>query len=165
MLAVAVYAFPRAYKDNPVLNFLRHHFNDSIRPYVLVTSQWQSWPLFAPDPTRRVTRMYVEYNKPDEDWEMVEGMDYESIAWWRHAKEVKLIERITDEERIDIRKRYLQLECERKGITKQLILRSKYRYYIIPTHKIQMPVQWWREWEPYWQEYADVSITCNKDLS
>lgn len=165
MLAVALFAVPGAYQDLAIVQFLRHHFNDSTRPYVLITSQWQSWPLFAPDPLRRVTRMHVETRHPNTGWEPIAGLDDGSIAWWRYAKEVKMIERLFENGRTKLRERYLELECKRAGITEETPVRSRYRYFIIPKHEIQATAEWWKNWEPEWYEETDIIVVCNhKDV-
>lgn len=161
MLAVALYAVPGAYSNTSVVQFLRHHVNDSTRPYILATSLWQSWPLFAPDPTRRVTRLYMETRNSEKKWTTEPAMGYDSVRWWRSAKEVKIIDRLRENSREEIRDRYVQLQCKRAGITERIAVRSKYKYYVIPKHDMQKTVRWWKDWQPEWHEKVDRYVLCN----
>ena len=160
MFAVALFAVPGPYINRTIVQTLRHHFNDAVRPYMLITSQWQSWPLFAPDPTRRVSRMHVEGFSIGEEWHTIEEMSESAIPWWRYAKEIKIIERLFEPGREDMRKHYLELRCRRAGITKRTAVRSHYRYYVIPKNDIQQPVDWWKDWQPEWNESIDVQTVC-----
>ena len=52
--AVLVYSVPRVAAD-PISTWTRRRLVPVVGPYMFLTSQWQLWNLFAPDPTRLVT--------------------------------------------------------------------------------------------------------------
>jgi hypothetical protein len=49
MAAVAAWSVPEVASD-PVARFVRATVTPLVRPYILLTSQWQQWNLLAPDP-------------------------------------------------------------------------------------------------------------------
>ncbi len=86
MAAVALYLLP---KTGTVLDIPKK----ATRPYVLLLSQWQKWDIFSPDPLRRVSSYVVERNAGDRKVLAAE-INFDSLPWWRRAKELKVLGRI-----------------------------------------------------------------------
>lgn len=58
MTAIGIYSL-YGVENVPVLSWLDSK-REYVRPYTLITSQWQRWNLFSPDPLRRVIQMSIE---------------------------------------------------------------------------------------------------------
>lgn len=69
----------------------------STRGYVLFTSQWQKWDIFSPNPMRRVSTYRIERDAGDR-WETAVQMTFDSLPWWRRAKELKVLGRLESKE-------------------------------------------------------------------
>lgn len=83
MAAIGIYALPTAAND-PLSAWVREHGRDVVTPYVQLTSQWQQWNLFSPDPLRRITR----YRVTTDDTDML--IDDATYNGFRHAVRFKL---------------------------------------------------------------------------
>lgn len=131
------------------------------RPYMLITSQWQQWNLFAPDPLRRVMR-YVIQMRVDERWKTIALLDERTIPWWRDGDELKMLRRL--EEGKDywypVRARYLEQFCKEAQLTPGTPLRMVYDSYVIPKEDFPMPLSWWRQWKPQWKRALGAKAVC-----
>ncbi len=122
MTAVALYVVPGALKTrwSPI-----GEIRSLTDPYVLMTSQWQQWNIFSPNPLRRVSTFRVEST--------VNGVvgptivDSERLSIWRRAKELKVLYRL-EEEWASARETYLLSLCGDTHAQLQL-LRS---YRVLP---------------------------------
>jgi hypothetical protein len=94
MAAVAIYCIPDESKDH-VSRFIAQHGTPLVRPYLLITSQWQKWNIFSPDPIRRVSVYRIEMDR-NGVWIPALRIDPFSIPWWKHAKTLKLLNNIQD---------------------------------------------------------------------
>jgi hypothetical protein len=63
------------------------------RPYVLLTSQWQKWDIFSPNPIRRVSTYRIERDAGDR-WETARVFSFDSLPLWHRAKELKVLSRL-----------------------------------------------------------------------
>lgn len=82
MVAVASYAIP---------NEIENPLSARVRPYMLLTSQWQQWNLFSPDPLRRVVFYRIESQNVNGDWEPVGSIDDTTYGPLRHSLRFKLL--------------------------------------------------------------------------
>ena len=160
MFAVALYSAPLMIDTLPVVQYLHEQFDDSVDFYLFTTSQWQSWPLFAPDPRRKVSEILVD-EKQDDTWVTIPETRRENIAWWRKSKETKIAERLKLNGREELRKRYLSLQCDRLNIPDNTIIRLKNSYYTVPKHSIQKSSHWWKNWKPTWQQKVFTKYECS----
>lgn len=69
--------------------------HSSTRGYVLLTSQWQKWDIFSPNPIRRVSTYRVERDAGDR-WETALTYSFDTLPWWHRAKELKVLGRMAD---------------------------------------------------------------------
>src|SRR5687768_11713294 len=83
MFAVVVYALPHD-ADDRLNTWIRSELKPIVRPYILLTSQWQQWNLFSPDPLRRVTAYDIQRNDR-EGWTTIKVIDWNTLSAARQA--------------------------------------------------------------------------------
>lgn len=158
--AIGIYALPLDAHD-AVSTWARKAFLPLVRPYILLTSQWQQWNLFAPDPLRRVTTYEVQRLEAG-SWETLERIEPGTYPWWRHAAQFKVFERILEERsehREPLRRNFLSQYCKEEGMGGS-VLRLLYRIYVIPKHNQPPPSSFWYTWNPDIEEVSDVTTRC-----
>lgn len=106
--AVALFSVPRQSRNLPYAREIRTAFLPLIEPYLLLTSQWQRWELFAPDPLRRVTSMTV-YGAKDQRWETLRVLSPDALSPSRRARELKLLRQL--EKKPSLLETYLLSHC------------------------------------------------------
>jgi len=163
MAAVFLYVLPSASK-NPSVKWLRKNYTKSVRPYMLVTSQWQQWNLFAPDPLRRVTHYIIDQEDPTTftGWSTLIRYQPGSFPWYRHASNFKVLDRIFDykDRKRPLQERYIQTSWEKFNLPPGTKLRMRYLYYVIPKKKEILKTSFWQEWEPTWNEKVGITTRC-----
>ncbi len=160
MAAIALYALAPDAKD-PFTKWLKDHPREVIVPYVLQTSQWQLWNIFAPNPTRRVTEFSVEVLE-NETWKEKKRISHESFHWWNRAYNLKIIRRL-DEKNSKygiLKERYLLRFCDNLRLMPTTPIRLIRHWHVIPKEGIQMSVSWWRNWKPEWDSRIEVDSSC-----
>jgi len=88
MTAVLAYLLPRN------INSAIDSIKDGTRGYVLITSQWQKWDIFSPNPTRQVHDFRIVRTNNEND--VLMHLDKSSVPWWQQAKERKVLGRLRD---------------------------------------------------------------------
>lgn len=106
--AVALFSIPRQSRNLPAAAGIRTAFFPLIEPYLLLTSQWQRWELFAPDPLRWVTSMTV-YGAKDRRWETLRVLSPDALSPSRRARELKLLRQL--EQKPELLETYLLSHC------------------------------------------------------
>ncbi|MBI3336239.1 hypothetical protein HYZ98_01585 [Candidatus Peregrinibacteria bacterium] len=162
--AVAIYAIPSIVSD-PVSVFLRSHASSIVRPYVLLTSQWQQWNLFAPDPLRRVTHYHFQRLDPVRDvWVDIAVFRPGAFLWWKHATRFKILDRVFDLDERDrktpLQKHFLEKMCREFNLPSSTSVRMLHRYYVIPHIPELTSFSWWRTWQPAWSFMEGTSLSC-----
>lgn len=162
--AIAIYAIPSIAND-PISMFLRLNIGPVVRPYILWTSQWQQWNLFAPDPLRRVTHYHLQRFDPIHDtWSDTAVFQPGSFLWWKHATRFKILDRIFDLEEGDrkilLQKHFLAKMCAEFALPSGTSLRMLFRYYIIPNTPELTSFSWWRSWQPSWYTIEGTQTVC-----
>ena len=71
-----------------------------VRPYILSTSQWQQWNLFAPDPLRESGTMRITGEKADGTRVTLATLGPETVSFFRRAKELKLLRKILEDDQL-----------------------------------------------------------------
>ncbi len=159
--AVAVYPIPRDARD-PIAMWVKLDLLPIVTPYMLITSQWQLWNLFSPDPLRRVTFYKIEAQSGD-TWHEIETIQPGSFSTWRHAVQFKLMSNMLDEfsqNRAPLAGRYLHLKCEEYGLAEGTSVRLTYMYYVIPYHERRESRAWWDAWKPEMNEHIGFTTEC-----
>lgn len=162
--AVAIYAIPSVATD-PLSTFLRLHASPIVRSYMLITSQWQQWNLFAPDPLRRVTHYHLQRFDPMGDtWSDAAVFRPGSFLWWKHATRFKILDRIFDLEdrdrKIPLQKHFLGKMCQEFNFPPGTHIRMLFRYYVIPNTPELTSFSWWRYYQPTWYPIEGSSERC-----
>ena len=162
--AVGIYALPGDAKDT-VSTWVKGHLTRYVSPYILVTSQWQQWNLFSPDPLRRVSEYTLETQREGE-WELLTTLKPGSFPWWRHAAQFKMLGSLLewDAKRDEVVDRFLQLACREHSLQPGTPIRLVYRFYVIPAHERLASVSWWWNWQPEVTVSPGLSTTCKSGL-
>ncbi|MBI3331662.1 hypothetical protein HYZ99_01745 [Candidatus Peregrinibacteria bacterium] len=158
--AIAFYSLPPD-TESATLNEIRRVTIRLFRPYMLATSQWQQWNLFAPNPLRRVVRYVIQVRQAN-TWKTIAVLDSGTIEWWRDADELKLLRRLEDGEEYwyPVRNRYLEEFCMQHTIRRDTPIRLVYHYYVIPRNDHPMPLSWWKSWGPEWKKKVGAQTVC-----
>jgi len=157
--AIGTYTIPLDAHD-PFSEGFRRTFLPLVRPYILLTSQWQQWNLFAPDPLRSVVTYEVQ-KRTALGWETLEKIEPGTYPWWRHAAQFKVFERILEarsEKKEPLRRHFVSQYCT-DGM-QGTVLRLLYRTYVIPKLQRPVPSSFWHTWKREIEEVPDVTIRC-----
>lgn len=124
VLAIGVEAIPKTAHD-PLSLMLRGFWQPLTHPYIALTSQWQNWNLFAPDPLREVVTVFVDVRKESDLWEEVLVLGPGICKWpatscggWRETALLKVARALAEEHPKYARARqdFLQRLCPMFGI-------------------------------------------------
>lgn len=157
MAAVGIYSLYTV-EGYPVLEWLESK-RDTIKPYVLITSQWQRWNLFSPDPLRRVIEMRIE-QLVESQWEEAWAMHPKNVSYWQRAPELKILRRMEGEDNTALQDVYVKRICKQKGIPVGTSVRLTKRWYVIPKHDKTHSTAWWNAWKPVWNETVLIETLC-----
>lgn len=161
MAAIGIYSLQNV-DSQPVLKWLEQK-QYIFRSYVLMTSQWQRWNLFSPDPLRRVIVMTVE-TQTDGIWRNVRTIDYDHLSYFRRASELKIIRRIEEDNQEKLKEVYLQDICRTEKIPFGTPIRLLKKAQVVPRHDAPQSIAYWRQWQPEWQETMEQETTCKHQL-
>lgn len=157
MFSVFVYAIPREAADNFSIA-TRSVLLPIVSPYMLSTSQWQLWNLFAPDPLRRVDFYRIESFQHGA-WFPLTTIQPGSYPWWRHPFYFKMFVNVFNEfdsSTNPAKVRLLQLlACEPYHLSKGTQVRLVYEYYVIPAGPTN-----WNAWKPSLANDSGPVTTC-----
>ncbi|MAE68333.1 hypothetical protein CL635_00785 [bacterium] len=158
IVAVFVYSLYHV-EGTPILEWMNSKRN-YVRPYILITSQWQRWNLFSPDPLRRVIEMKFDRQVSDETWVNIYTLNEKTVGWWQRAPELKIMRRMEDENNEPLQERYVHDLCRTRGIPAGTRMRLRKRWFIIPKNEVTQSTAWWNAWEPDWREMELLQTTC-----
>lgn len=157
MFALGIYSLTST-EGYPALEWLNTK-RSFVRPYVLMTSQWQHWNLFSPNPLRRVTEMdFKKYENGK--WETVLILNEKNVSFFRRAPELKLMRRMDADYMKPLRERYVHDICRVQEIPAGTRMLIQKRWHVIPKHTKTESKKWWNNWEPNWQQKIDLETTC-----
>ena len=158
MAAVGLFSIPM---EDAAMQPLRQTVLPYIHPYLLITSQWQQWNMFAPDPLRRVTEFAIEMRQGGA-WVLSESINPKTIPWWRDDDELKLLRHleIGEEKMEPLRLRYLEMHCREKNFPAGTTLRLMVHWYIIQKPPFALPVDKWGVVSPTWHTKSAGEFTC-----
>lgn len=144
MAAVGLYALPDA-SQAPIVQLLRDRFQWVARPYILLTSQWQQWNLFSPDPLRRIVTYGIEADR-GASWERILTIEPETYSTFRHASQFKFLARFLEggasSSRLVVR--FLEKQCEELNLASGTHVRLVYLVSVIPLPPRSWSVDEWR---------------------
>jgi hypothetical protein len=158
MAAIALFALPESVK-NPGIVAAKASVMPIVKPYLHLTSQWQSWNLFSPTPLRRVSRYFID-QKRGEDWELIHTIDWNTIPTFRQADELKMIR--TLEEKIELQpitERFVREYCS--VVEPGTRLRFRTVYHVLPETIVVLSPLWWETWEKEETEVLGPEIICS----
>lgn len=157
MTAVAVYIIPDETKD-PITPKLEDTILPAARPYLLMTSQWQKWNIFSPDPLRRVSSYDIQVNE-EGVWRTTKRLEYKLLPWWNRAKELKILRRVEDGGE-KAGKAYLEAACREEIVPRGALVRLQIDSYVIPTKHELEEMGGWKEWIPERRETTLGETYC-----
>ena len=162
MAAVLSFSIP-SQAQGAVAGFLRDRVRPELAGYLLATSQWQEWNLFAPDPQREV-RTFAMDKESGLRWEPVASFEAGSFPWWRHATYAKLLPATLMKERLDydvFRERFLQILCDDMDIAPHTMVRLREETKVTPYTDTHQSDAWWDAMEPASSSTIIHIATCD----
>lgn len=159
--AIGFYSVPGDAKD-PVATFVREKITPRFTPYVLVTSQWQQWNLFAPNPLRRIIFYRVETQNADGEWSYVTSINDHTYSFWRHSVHFKLLGQAIEENggKPELAERAAQVLCREHGIREGTRIRVWHEITVVPYVAPPPSVRWWNSWIPQFESNLAIETTC-----
>jgi hypothetical protein len=161
MFAVAVYSTPRDSKSD-VATLAKAKLIPFVTSYMYLTSQWQLWDIFAPDPLRRVTTYRIDI-QDESGWRELETFGPHGYSFFDHAVYIKLTNNLLSEfedNRGPFAGRFMHLVCAEHGITSGTRVRLVYQIYVLPYLTEPQTMQWWAAWEPEISERIGFTTSC-----
>jgi hypothetical protein len=118
------------------------------RPYVLLTSQWQKWDIFSPDPIRRVSVFQIQTNAPtfrntqngtpdSGGFVSTFSLSRTDIPLWQRAKELKILSRLREDWKRLV-PNYLYGYCASLPGTEGHDLRLVAHEYVLPSTLLEL---------------------------
>lgn len=158
MTAVAAYSVSESWGVAP-LTAIRKVAYPFVRGYMFMTSQWQQWNLFSPDPLRRVSRYRVQWWKngelQEEPW-LDEGLSYH-----RKAHLTKTLRRLEEQgHNTPMLLRFLAIGCRERQLPPGTMIRLERAYYILPQPKKPLRIAEWRTYKPTWTTDTMAERSC-----
>lgn len=139
---------------------------DNLTPYVthymLITSQWQQWNLFAPNPLRRITFYRIETQNAEGNWAYVASVNRQTYGSMRHAVRFKLLGQALEENtsRPELAERAAQVFCDEFALDPEANIRIWHETAIVPYVHPSPSKAWWDAWEPTFEASLAVETTC-----
>ena len=158
MTAVAAYSVSTNWRI-ALLTYMREKTLPYVRGYTLMTSQWQQWNLFSPDPIRRVSRYRI-------GWEMngkqVEGhwID-EGLSYHHSANIMKTLRRLEEHPHNDpLLLRFLALTCRNMVLPAGTPIHLERHYYVLPQPEEPLSRAEWKSFAPQWAQDVMAESMC-----
>ncbi len=161
MFAVAVYSTPRDSKSD-FATLAKSHLIPFVSPYVWMTSQWQLWDIFSPDPVRRVTHYRFDV-RDGNDWRELVTLHSGSYSFFNRAINIKMTGNLFSEfqdNRGPFAGRFMQLLCGEYDVASGTSIRLVYIVYVLPYLTEPQTAQWWAAWQPETTERIGFTSTC-----
>lgn len=134
-----------------------------VQPYLLLTSQWQNWDLFSPDPMRRMSRYRIEARvKGEPQWRILKTIEPASDRLWR-SDEFAFWQRLEDggPGTEELWRRTAQSLCEPLGLSDDSLIAIVVEYTILPDKPVRGNWGLWRTMtKGSWQSWTPVVTPC-----
>ncbi len=101
-----------------------------VTPYILLTSQWQEWNIFSPNPVQRVGLYALSMTLDDRIIE-IKKLDPASLAWHHRTREIKILERVAGGWSV-LQQSYLRSQCKNVPIAKGKTIHLKEVAFTLP---------------------------------
>jgi hypothetical protein len=162
MIAIATYAIPTS--DRSAAGGAMRKLGSAFRPYVLLTSQWQQWNLFAPEPTRRSVTYRVE-TRTGEAWRELTRIEPASYSLWRRERQLTMFGRMLDPAERTYQPAFanlfLQSICETERLHAGTSIRMVRMIAVMPSQS-QVDADALRGWTPDYVPSLGATISCQK---
>ncbi|MEQ1849787.1 MAG: hypothetical protein ABL890_04315 [Candidatus Peribacteraceae bacterium] len=125
MAAVGCYLLPKGI--SAPTDFVKHWTFG----YVRTLSQWQKWDIFSPNPLRRVSEYRIERDAGDR-WEPAMTLTFDTLPWWKRAKDLKVLGRLEENQWIHLAEPYLRWHCRDQKLSQSPRIRLVALTRILP---------------------------------
>lgn len=161
MAAIGFYTIPDD-ADDPFTRWAEEHVIPHVTEYVLVTSQWQQWNLFSPNPLRRIVYYRLETQNPYGEWAYVASINNRTYGPFRHATRFKLLGQALEEEtnRPELAERAAQVLCREHGMALGAGIRIWHEITVIPYVHPSPSKEWWDAWTPRFEPSLAYETVC-----
>lgn len=162
VVAVGVYTIPGEAKDGPS-RWIKENVVPRVAPYLLLTSQWQQWNLFSPNPLRRIVFYRIEKQNPYGEWAYVTSINADTYGIWRHAVRFKLLGQALEEntQRPELAERAAQVLCREFAFKPDTGIRIWHDLTIVPYQWPSPNKEWWDSWTPAFESSLAIETLCN----
>lgn len=158
MAVIGIWCLPERDPNRVWIKTMREKLSPYIRPYLLVTSQWQNWGVFSQNSLSRIVQHRIDVWK-DGRWVPRRDLSFAAIPWFRNEAETSLMRGIEGDDAWPVRERYLQQQCIELRLASGTYLHFAYPYYDMPMPERAKPFSYWHAWKPQWQEWGDTWYT------
>lgn len=161
MAAVGLYSLPDD-SDDRFTNWAEEHLIPHVSEYMLLTSQWQQWNLFSPNPLRRIVFYRVETLNPYDEWAYVTSLNHTTYGPFRHAARFKLLGQALEEntDRPELAERAAQVLCDELGLDPEGRIRIWHEVTIVPYVHPSPSKDWWDKWKPQFEPSLAYETDC-----
>lgn len=161
MAAIGLYTIPGEATDR-ASRWVLDNVTPHATKYVLMTSQWQQWNLFAPNPLRRITFYRVETQNAEGSWAYVTSVNRYTYGGMRHAVRFKLLGQALEEDttRPELAERAAQVFCKEFGFEPEENIRIWHETTVVPYVHPSPSKAWWDAWEPAFESSLAIETTC-----
>ncbi len=161
MAAVGLYALPTDARDR-VTRWTMQHVRGHVVPYMLMTSQWQQWNLFAPNPLRRIVFYRIDTSNDEADWTTVTTINATTFGHWRRAVRFKLLSQVLEEQtnRPELATRAAQILCQEFDLQPDARIRIWHEIAIVPSLYPSPSKAWWNTWIPRFESSLAIETPC-----
>ena len=160
-VAIAVYTIP-VDATGALVDAARTYVRPAVEPYLLLTSQWQMWELFSPNPIRRVTRYRIDIRMKDGEWRTLRTLEPATAPVWR-SDEYSYVQRLEDDGDAfaELWTRYARSTCAPLGLREGTPVRIVVEYLILPEKPTNGQWSFWqRTMRSRWDEWVAAVAPC-----
>lgn len=130
MFAVLVASIPP--DTAKAIDDFRRTFLTLVQPYLMLTGQEQGWPLFAPDPVRRVSTYHLDVFDGGAWTEREHALDIDRFTT-RELRALRKIEQLSPDRRSTIEASYTASLCKKFDLPSGKQVRIRSQSSILPT--------------------------------
>jgi hypothetical protein len=161
MVAVGLYTIPAESTDR-LSRWIADNATPHVTKYMLITSQWQQWNLFAPDPLRRIVFYRIETQNAEGGWAYVGSVNRQTYGGLRHAVRFKLLGQALEENttRPEIAERAAQVFCDEFKLDPEANIRIWHETTVVPYVHPSPSKAWWDAWKPTFESSLGIETTC-----